>query len=159
MGVAGAAAATVIGQWVAGILGIILNAKKNPEIQVHLKEIFRPDPKIIGRIYAVGVPSIIMSAMGSVMTFGMDLILVGFTTTAVAVFGAYFKLQSFFFMPVLGMTNALVPIIAYNYGARKKARVIKTHQAGHLLCHVFYAGGNAAVRVVPSGSAGNVQPL
>ena len=126
MGVAGAAAATVIGQWVAGILGIILNAKKNPEIQVHLKEIFRPDPKIIGHIYAVGIPSIIMSAIGSVMTFGMDLILVGFTTTAVAVFGAYFKLQSFFFMPVFGMNNALVPIIAYNYGARKPQRITKT---------------------------------
>lgn len=130
MGVAGAAAATVIGQWLAGILGIILNAKKNPEIQVHLKEIVQPSWRIIKRIYAVGIPSIIMSAIGSVMTFSMNLILVGFTTTAVAVFGAYFKLQSFFFMPVFGMNNALVPIIAYNYGARKKKRIIRTIKLG-----------------------------
>ena len=158
MGVAGAAAATVIGQWVAGILGIILNAKKNPEIQVHLKEIFRPDPKIIGHIYAVGIPSIIMSAIGSVMTFGMDLILVGFTTTAVAVFGAYFKLQSFFFMPVFGMNNALVPIIAYNYGARKKARVIKTIKLGIRYAMCFMLVGMLLFELFPQVLLGMFSP-
>lgn len=130
MGVAGAAAATVVGQWLAAIMAIILNAKKNPEIQVHLKEVFQPKWSIIKRIYAVGIPSIIMSAIGSVMTFSMNLILVSFTTTAVAVFGAYFKLQSFFFMPIFGMNNALVPILAYNYGARKKKRIIRTIKLG-----------------------------
>ena len=150
MGVAGAAAATVIGQWVAGILGILLNAKKNPDIQVHFKDIFHPNAKIIGHIYAVGIPSIIMSAIGSVMTFGMDLILVNFTTTAVAVFGAYFKLQSFFFMPIFGMNNALVPIIAYNYGARKKARVIKTIQLGIRYAMCFMLVGMLLFETIPN---------
>ena len=150
MGVAGAAAATVIGQWVAGILGILLNAKKNPDIQVHFKDIFHPNAKIIGHIYAVGIPSIIMSAIGSVMTFGMDLILVNFTTTAVAVFGAYFKLQSFFFMPIFGMNNALVPIIAYNYGARKKARVIKTIKLGIRYAMCFMLVGMLLFETIPN---------
>ena len=150
MGVAGAAVATVIGQWVAGILGILLNAKKNPDIQVHFKDIFHPNAKIIGHIYAVGIPSIIMSAIGSVMTFGMDLILVNFTTTAVAVFGAYFKLQSFFFMPIFGMNNALVPIIAYNYGARKKARVIKTIKLGIRYAMCFMLVGMLLFETIPN---------
>lgn len=136
LGVAGAAVATCIGQCVACVVGIILNHKKNPEIHVSLSQVVHPDLKIIGRIYSVGIPSIIMSAIGSVMTFGMDMILVAFSTTAVAVFGAYFKLQSFFFMPVFGMNNALVPILAYNYGARKKSRMIKTTKLGirYALC-------------------------
>ena len=158
MGVAGAAAATVIGQWVAGILAVILNATKNPEIQVHFKEIFRPDGKIIRRIYAVGVPSIIMSAIGSVMTFGMDLILVSFTTTAVAVFGAYFKLQSFFFMPVFGMNNALVPIIAYNYGARKKDRVIKAIKLGIRYAMCFMLVGMLLFEIIPGVLLGMFSP-
>ena len=134
----------------AGILGILLNAKKNPDIQVHFKDIFHPNAKIIGHIYAVGIPSIIMSAIGSVMTFGMDLILVNFTTTAVAVFGAYFKLQSFFFMPIFGMNNALVPIIAYNYGARKKARVIKTIQLGIRYAMCFMLVGMLLFETIPN---------
>lgn len=158
MGVAGAAAATVIGQWVAGILGIILNAKKNPEIQVHFKDIFQPNAKIIGHIYAVGIPSIIMSAIGSVMTFGMDLILVSFTTTAVAVFGAYFKLQSFFFMPIFGMNNALVPIIAYNYGARKKKRVIKTIKLGIRYAMCFMLVGMLLFELFPQVLLGLFSP-
>ena len=158
MGVAGAAAATVIGQWVAGILGILLNAKKNPDIQVHFKDIFHPNAKIIGYIYAVGIPSIIMSAIGSVMTFGMDLILVNFTTTAVAVFGAYFKLQSFFFMPILGMNNALVPIIAYNYGARKKDRVIKTIKLGIRYAMCFMLVGMLLFETIPGVLLGMFSP-
>ena len=131
-------------------LGILLNAKKNPDIQVHFKDIFHPNAKIIGHIYAVGIPSIIMSAIGSVMTFGMDLILVNFTTTAVAVFGAYFKLQSFFFMPIFGMNNALVPIIAYNYGARKKARVIKTIKLGIRYAMCFMLVGMLLFETIPN---------
>ena len=87
---------------------------------------FRPDREVIRRIYAVGVPSIFMSAIGSVMTFGMNRILIGFTTTATAVIGAYFKLQSFVFMPVFGLNNGVVPIVAYNFGARKPDRMLRT---------------------------------
>ena len=122
MGVAGAAAATVIGQSVGGILGIWLNHSKNPEIVMHWRR-FRPDFRLIHRIYSVGLPAIIMQSVGSVMTFGMNLILIPFTTTAAAVFGIYFKLQSFVFMPLFGMNNAMVPIVAYNYGARKPDRI------------------------------------
>lgn len=124
MGVAGAAIATVIGQIIAGILAAVINVKKNDEIRLQLKG-FRPDAKTIGRIYAVGVPSIIMQAIGSVMTYGMNRILMAFTSTAAAVFGVYFKLQSFVFMPVFGLNNGLVPIVAYNYGAGKRERLIK----------------------------------
>lgn len=125
MGVAGAAAATVFGQIVAGIMGIVINNNVNHEIKLKVKG-FRPDKEIIGHIYAVGIPSIIMQAIGSLMTYGMNLILISFTSTATAVFGVYFKLQSFIFMPVFGLNNGMVPIIAYNYGAGKKDRLIKT---------------------------------
>lgn len=125
MGVAGAAAATVIGQVLAGIFAIIVNHKKNTEIELRFKG-FKPDRRTIGQIYIVGVPSIIMQAIGSVMTYGMNRILMGFTSTAAAVFGVYFKLQSFIFMPVFGLNNGMVPIVAYNYGAKNKERLIKT---------------------------------
>lgn len=125
MGVAGAALATVIGQISAAILAAWFNFKKNPEISIKFKN-FRPDWKIIKKIYAVGVPSIIMSSISSIMTFAMNKILIGFTTTATAVFGVYFKLQSFVFMPVFGLTNGMLPIVAYNFGARKKKRMIDT---------------------------------
>lgn len=125
MGVAGAAIATVIGQCVAGGLAVFFNHKFNHEIQVHIKG-FRPDKAIISGIYKVGIPSIIMQAIGSIMTYGMNKILISFTSTATAVFGVYFKLQSFIFMPVFGLNNGMVPIIAYNYGAGKKERLMKT---------------------------------
>ena len=125
MGVAGAAAATVFGQIVAFLLGIYLNKKKNHEIHLSIKG-FRPNGHIISRIYVVGIPSIIMASIGSVMTFGMNKILIAFSTTATAVFGVYFKLQSFVFMPIFGLNNGMVPIIAYNYGARKPQRLTKT---------------------------------
>lgn len=139
MGVAGAAVATVAGQIVAGIIGIIVNEKKNTDIKLHFKG-FRPDGEIIGQIYKVGVPSIIMQAIGSVMTYGMNRILIAFTSTAVAVFGVYFKLQSFIFMPIFGLNNGMVPIIAYNYGAGKKERLIRT-----LKYSILYAMGLMAV--------------
>ncbi len=125
MGVAGAAAATVMGQIVAAAVCVWFNDKKNPSIQLTIKG-FRPDGHIIGRIYSVGIPSIIMASIGSVMTFGMNQILIAFTTTATAVFGVYFKLQSFIFMPVFGLNNGMVPIVAYNFGARKPDRLLKT---------------------------------
>ena len=125
MGVAGAAAATVFGQILAAVLGIFLNKTRNQEIHVSFRG-FRPNSEIIRHIYSVGIPSIIMSSIGSVMTFGMNKILIGFTSTATAVFGVYFKLQSFVFMPVFGLNNGTVPIIAYNYGATKPDRILKT---------------------------------
>ena len=133
MGVRGAAVATVIGQITAGLLAFLINRKKNDEIQV-TRETMRPDPQIIGLIYKIGVPSIIMQAIGSVMTYGMNLILISFSSTATAVFGVYFKLQSFIFMPVFGMNNGLVPILAYNYGAGSRERFVDS-----LKCGIKYA--------------------
>ena len=142
MGVAGAAVATVLGQVIAGILAIIINVKKNTDINLHLKG-FVPDIKIIGQIYQVGIPSIIMQAIGSVMTYGMNKILITFSSTAVAVFGVYFKLQSFVFMPVFGLNNGMVPIIAFNFGAGKRERMVQT-----LKFSIFYAVGLMAVGVL-----------
>lgn len=122
---AGAAIATVFGQIVALILGFIINQAKNHEIRLDFKG-FRPEKEIIGHIYSVGIPSIIMASIGSIMTFGMNKILITFTSTATAVFGVYFKLQSFVFMPVFGLNNGTVPIIAYNFGAGRPDRIMKT---------------------------------
>lgn len=124
MGVAGAALATVFGQMVAAVLACIFNIKYNHEVSLSFKG-FRPDLKLIGQIYKVGAPSIVVQSVGSVMTYGMNLILAQFGA-AQTVFGVYFKLQSFVFMPVFGLNNGMVPIIAYNYGAGKRDRVIAT---------------------------------
>ena len=124
-GVAGAAVATIFGQCVGSGLALFFNLKYNKEISLSLKG-FKPDIPVIGKIYSVGIPSIIMQAIGSVMTYGMNRILISFSSTAAAVFGVYFKIQSFVFMPVFGLNNGMVPIIAYNYGAGKRERVVKT---------------------------------
>jgi putative MATE family efflux protein len=123
LGVAGAAYATVLGQSIAAILGLIMNLKFNPDIHLSWKSILKPQGDIIKQIYFVGVPSILMMSIGSIMTYGMNMILTVFSTTATAVFGVYFKLQSFFFMPVFGLNNGLIPVLAYNYGARRKDRI------------------------------------
>ncbi len=123
--VAGAAVATVLGQVVAAVLAVFLNLKKNPDIHIRPK-LIRWDRMVVREIYRVGVPSIVMQSIGSVMTFGMNKILFVFTPTATAVFGAYFKIQSFIFMPVFGLNNGMVPIISYNYGAARPGRVWKT---------------------------------
>lgn len=125
LGITGAAMATVIGQICGMTVGIYLNKVKNKEIEVKVKG-FRPNLKTIKEIYSVGIPSIIMGSIGSVMTFSMNKILLVFTSTATAVFGVYFKLQSFIFMPVFGLNNGMVPIISYNYGARHKDRLMQT---------------------------------
>lgn len=125
MGVKGAAIATVTGQIIAAIVAVIINIKFNPDIHIRLRDIRWHTETVIG-IYKVGFPSIIMQSIGSVMNFGLNRILIGFTTTATAVFGAYFKLQSFIFMPVFGLNNGMVPIIAFNYGAKKPDRVKRT---------------------------------
>ena len=125
MEVAGAALATVTGQIVAAILGLFFNLKKNPDLHLSVRG-FRPSRTIIGGIYSVGIPSIVMQSIGSAMVFGMNKILFSFTKTATAVFGAYFKLQSFVFMPVFGLNNGMVPIVSYNYGAASLPRVKRT---------------------------------
>ena len=125
MEVAGAAAATVAGQVVAALLGVVLNRKCNPDIHIRGK-LIRWDKAAVKEIYRVGFPSILMQAVGSVTVFGMNKILFVFTPTATAVFGAYFKIQSFVFMPVFGLNSGMVPIIAYNYGAARASRVWKT---------------------------------
>ncbi|MDO4650636.1 MAG: MATE family efflux transporter [Eubacteriales bacterium] len=126
LGIAGAAWATVLGQCVAAVLGLILNLKKNKEINFSFRTILHPVGSMIAKIYQIAIPSILMISIGSIMTYLLDRILMVFSATAVAVFGAYFKLQSFFFMPVFGMNNGVVPIIAYNYGAQKKDRIYGT---------------------------------
>ncbi len=125
MGVKGAAIATVIGQSIAALTGLTLNLKFNSEIKLNIKDM-KPEGAIIKRIYEVGIPSIVMASISSIMVFALNKVLIGFTKTAVAVFGVYFKLQSFIFMPVFGLNNGMVPIIAYNYGARNKERIMKT---------------------------------
>ena len=142
MGVAGAAVATVMGQTIAGTIALIVNFKKNEDIHIRFKGL-RLEREVVGQIYKIGVPSMIMQAIGSVMTYGMNLILISFTPTATAVFGVYFKLQSFIFMPVFGLNNGLVPILAYNYGAGRIDRFIQA-----MKCAILYAVCIMAVGVV-----------
>lgn len=149
MGIAGAAVATVIGQIASAAFGVWLNVKKNPEIQLHIKELV-PDGKVIKKIYSVGIPSIIMGSIGSVMTYGMNRILMGFSSTAAAVFGVYFKLQSFIFMPVFGLNNGMVPIIAYNYGAKKKDRMLRTMKLAMLYAVSIMFIGFLVMQIFPA---------
>ena len=148
MEVAGAAWATVIGQIVAMVISALFNIAKNADIKLRLRDM-RPEPHVIGRIYSVGVPSIIMASIASVMTFCMNKILMSFTSTATAVFGVYFKLQSFVFMPVFGMNNGLVPIIAYNYGAKQKKRIMTAMKLGMLYAFCILMLGFAAFQLCP----------
>ena len=148
MGVSGAAVATVAGQILAFILGFFLNRAKNADLSLSLKT-FRPQREIIGHIYSVGIPSIIMASVGSVMTFGMNKILIAFTSTATAVFGVYFKLQSFIFMPVFGLNNGTVPIIAYNYGAGKADRIMKTLKLAILYAVAIMSVGFIVFQTLP----------
>ncbi len=157
MGVVGAAVATVLGQIVGAVLAIVLNARCNREISLSVRG-FRPDRQTIGRIYSVGVPSIIMASIGSIMTFGMNQILIGFTTTATAVLGVYFKLQSFVFMPVFGLNNGMVPIIAYNFGARKPDRMLKAVKLGVAFATAIMVLGFGLFQLCPSLLLGFFEP-
>ncbi|MEI3013710.1 MAG: MATE family efflux transporter [Ruthenibacterium lactatiformans] len=148
MGVAGAALATVIGQFCGMAVGIGINHVKNHEVRLNFRR-FRPDWHSIKGIYQVGLPSIIMQSIGSVMTFGMNKILIAFTETAVSVFGVYFKLQSFVFMPVFGVTNALVPIVGYNYGARSSQRIQQATRLSLLMTTAIMALGTVIFQVAP----------
>lgn len=146
--VAGAAYATIIGQIVAAIVAIILNVTVNREIKISLK-LIRPDREIVARIYKIGFPSILMQSVGSVMTFSLNKILISFSTTATAVFGAYFKLQSFIFMPIFGLNNGMIPIISYNTGARKIDRVKKTIALSITLAMSIMACGTLLFELCP----------
>ena len=149
MGVAGAAVATVLGQIIAACLALFFNLTKNHDITFSFRD-FRPDGRVIARIYSVGIPSIIMSSIGSVMTFGMNKILIAFSSTAAAVFGVYFKLQSFVFMPVFGLNNGMVPILSYNYGARRPDRMIHTIKLSICFAVCLMLLGVAAFWLLPT---------
>ena len=144
----GAAIATVTGQIIAFLVAIVLNHHFNREVSLKIKG-FRPDGKIVGEIYKIGVPSIIMVAIGSVMTYSLNKILLTFTKTAAAVFGVYFKLQSFVFMPVFGMNNGIIPIIAFNYGAGNRKRMTKTVRFSMVLACSIMAVGTALMWIIP----------
>ena len=157
MGVAGAAVATVISQWFGAVLVVIFNLKFNPEVQFGLKYL-KPRKHIIGSVLTVGIPSIIMNGIGSIMNFGMNQILQGFQETATGVFGIYFKLQSFFFMPLFGINNATISIIAYNYGARKPERITKTLKIACCVALTLMVAGLLCFQLIPDVLLGLFNP-
>ena len=157
MGMAGAAIATVIGQWAAAILAVIFNVKFNPEVNLSLRNIL-PNGRILGKILSVGVPTIIMNGVSSVMNFGMNQILQGFHETATGVFGIYYKLQSFFFMPLFGINNATISIVAFNYGARKPERITGTLKRSCMSALAVMLAGLVIFQFFPDLLLGIFQP-
>ena len=160
MGIAGAAVATVIGQWVAAIMAVIFNLFCNPDVQLKLRYI-RPDPAIVKKILSIGVPSMIMMAIGSVMNFGMNQIFLGFKDygeTAAGVFGIYFKLQSFVLMPLFGLNNASISILAFNYGARQPKRITKTLKLSTATALTIMVLGLTVFQVFPDQLLGIFNP-
>ena len=157
MGIAGAAVATVIGQWCSAGLVWFFNFRFNPEVQLGTRYL-RLEGKIVRQILTVGVPSIVMNGIGSVMTFGMNQILQNFTETATGVFGVYFKLQSFFFMPLFGLNNAAISIIAFNYGAKKPKRITKTLKIACSVAFGLMTAGFLAFQLFPDALLGLFNP-
>ena len=160
MGIAGAAVATVIGQWIAAALALFFNLKFNPDVQLRLKYI-KPDWQAIRQILTVGIPTIIMNSIGSVLNFSMNQILLGFKAvgeTAAGVFGIYYKLQSFFFMPLFGINNATISIIAFNYGAKKPDRIIKTLKIATGIALGLMFAGLLAFQFIPQVLLGLFNP-
>ena len=157
MGVAGAAVATVIGQSVGACVGIFMNIRYNPDVHFALRY-FKPSWSRIAPILAVGVPSIIMNGIGSIMNFGINQILQGFQETATGVFGIYFKLQSFFFMPLFGINGATISIIAYNYGAQKPERIVKTLKVACATAVCIMLAGLAVFQLIPQVLLGFFNP-
>lgn len=149
LGVKGAAIATVIGQSLAGLLALYFNIKKNDDINISLKG-FKPDFRIIKTIFSVGFPSILMQTIGSFLTYFINKFLISFTPTAVSVYGIYFRLQSFVFMPVFGLNNGMVPIIAYNYGARNKKRILDTIKLSIITAVLIMLTGLAIFQTIPA---------
>ncbi len=154
LGVAGAALATVLGQVIAACISLFLNLKKNEDIHISLPQIMRPSAEVIKKIYFVAVPSILMMSIGSVMTYAMNQILGAFSKTATAVFGVYFKLQSFFFMPVFGLNNGLIPVLAYNYGARRSDRIKEALKFALSLAVGIMLFGTLVFHLVPQALLG-----
>lgn len=148
LGIAGAAWATVIGQCVGAVVAVMLNHFKNPEVHLRLRHI-RPNGRLMGEITGISIPSIIMSCISSLTCFVMNMILIAYSSTAVAVFGVYFKLQSFVFMPVFGLNNGMVPIIAYNYGAQKPERIHKTIRLGMVYAVAIMMVGLLVFQLIP----------
>ncbi len=157
MGVAGAAVATVIGQWIGAALCIYMNVKHNPDVMLKLKYL-KPRKETLSPILAVGIPALIMNSIGSVMNFGMNQIFQGFQETATGVFGIYYKLQSFFFMPLFGINNATISIIAFNYGARKPKRMTLTLKIACATAFCFMLVGLAAFQLLPEALLGLFNP-
>ena len=157
MGLAGAAIATVIGQWLAGILAIIFNLKCNPDVQFGLKY-FKVKKETMKPILTVGIPSVIMVAIGSIMNFSMNQILQGFSETATSVFGIYFKLQSFFFMPLFALNNATISIMAFNYGARDPKRIMGTLKRAVVTAITVMILGLLAFQLLPDMLLGMFNP-
>ncbi len=157
MGTAGAAIATVIGQAFAAALGFFLHFRHNLELPIALSDL-KPDGRIIANVYRIGFPSIVMMVIGSITNYLMNIILIGFTPTAIAVYGSYFKIQSFFFMPVFGLNNGLIPIIGYNYGARKKQRIYRTFRFGVLYACCLMLLGLAVFQLLPRQVLGVFSP-
>lgn len=148
MGTTGAAIATVIGQAFGALAGFLFHLKHNKEVNIRLSDC-RPDGHIILDIYRIGFPSILMVGIGSLTNYLMNRILMAFTSTAVALYGAYFKLQSFFFMPVFGLNNGMVPIIAFNYGARKKDRITHTIRLSCIFAFIMMMLGLIVFQLIP----------
>ena len=151
MGIAGAAVATVVGQWVAAGLAVFFNLKYNPDIHFSLR-FLKPKRDIIAPVLTVGIPTIVMTSIGSVMNMGLNGILQGFTQygeVPVNVFGIYFKLQSFFFMPLFGMNNATISIVAYNYGAQRPDRITKVLKIACIGALSFMLLGLAVFQLFP----------
>ena len=157
MGVAGAAVATVIGQWAGALLGLFLNEKYNPEVQFG-RRYFKPHWPTVRSILVVGIPSIIMNSIGSLMNFCMNQILQGFSETATSVFGIYFKIQSFFFMPLFGINGATISIVAFNYGARKPERIMKTLKLACGAALVLMVTGLIVFQLLPDVLLGMFNP-
>lgn len=149
LGVAGAAYATVLGQIIASFVGCYCNLKFNDEIKFSFKDVIKPVGAVVKEIYYVGIPSVLMMSIGSIMTFCMNIILDGLSSVATAVFGVYFKLQSFFFMPVFGLNNGLIPVLAYNYGARNKDRIKQALRFSLCLALTIMCVGTVTFLTIP----------
>ena len=150
LGISGAAYATILGQCIAAILGLVLNLRKNKEISFSFGSVLKPEANIISEIFNVGLPSILMISIGSIMTYSMNRILKTFSDTATAVFGVYFKLQSFFFMPVFGLNNGTIPVLAYNLGAGRKDRIDETLSFSTKLALSIMVIGTVVFELIPS---------
>ena len=157
LGIAGAAIATVVGQWVGAAVVWFFNFKRNPDVQMGLRYL-KIRRNVVGPVLTVGVPAIVMNSIGSVMNFGMNQILQGFQETATGVFGIYFKLQSFFFMPLFGLNGATISIIAFNYGARKPERIVKTLKISSGAALTLMLAGLLAFQTLPQVLLGMFNP-